>query len=423
MATVSDKKRRVEKLLGSKIYQIFIDRFAGCRENYTIDDLKREFIGGNLMSLMNKLDYIKSMNFNVIWLTPFYVNQPNGNHGYHAIDYNHVDQRFAFGNEEEKRQKENIGDLSDSNDVNVETKADLVLKELVKACHAKGLKVMMDFVPNHCHEQHPFFKKAKANTGYRDWFYFTGDGDNQTYLKFLDIGELPKLNLSNPEVRTYLIESTKKFLSYGIDAVRVDHCIGPKKEDLNEIIKEIHKTYPDVPFIGEILPFGCQHAPESVFGISKEELMLFKEDNLEAIHHLDGVFLSYYDILDGVLDFSFQYFVDKFVSGALTEEQCRQKLINHFDKYKDKNYLLLKNIDSHDCDRIMFRCHNNPQILHKALELLYDNYSGRNDPVVIYYGTEDFMTQDDTIRRGSYGDYRCRQPMKFIYEKHHSFFN
>jgi len=419
MAKTSDKKSRVEKLKGSKIYQVFIDRFAGCREDYTVDDLKRRFIGGNLTSLMGKLDYIISMGFNVIWLTPFYVNQPNGNHGYHATDYNHVDSRFAFGNEEKRGQKRKFEELSDDHDANVETKADLVLKEFVKKCHAKELKVMMDFVPNHCHEEHPFFKKAKAKTSHRNWFYFTGED----YLKFLDIGELPKLNLSNPEVRTHLIESTKKFLSYGIDAVRVDHCIGPKKEDLNNIIKEIHKTYPDVPFIGEILPFGCQHAPESVLGIAKEDLMKFKEDNLEAIDHLDDVFLSYCDILDGVLDFSFQYFVDKFVSGTLTEEQCRQKLIHHFNKYKGKNYLLLKNIDSHDCDRIMFRCHNNPQLLHKALELLYEEYSGRNDPLVIYYGTEDFMTQEDTIRRGSYGDYRCRQPMKFIYEKHHSFFN
>jgi len=423
----SDRERRIKKFRGAKIYQIFIDRFAGCIdiEKCSIDVLKRHFVQGNLSDINDDiLNYIKSMGFNVIWLTPFYVNQPNGNHGYHVINYNHVDPRFAFGNLDGiDEDKKSIGDPLNENDVNIETEADKVLKKFVEACHKKGMMVMMDFVPNHCHDTHPFFIEAKKNNSseYRNWFYF--NNDNINYLQFLHVGELPKLNLSNPEVRAHLINSTKKFLKYKIDAVRVDHCIGPNKNDLNEIIEEIHKTYPDVPFIGEILPFGCQEASETIYGIEPEKVEKFRNENFDAIEALDEIFLDYHGVLDGVLDFSFQYNVDKFVSGFLDEEGCIKRLNDHFSKYKNKkDFLLLKNIDSHDCDRIMYRCHNDIDIQQKALEFLYKDYCERNDPLVVYYGTEDLMTQNDTIRRGSYGDYRCRQPMRFIYKKQKSIF-
>ena len=111
-----------------KIYQILIDRFAGCKENYTNDDLKYNFIDGNIKSLMTKLDYIKNLNFNMIYLTPFFVNQPNGYHGYHVINFNHVDPRFAFG---EKVVDNNIGNAFDPNDVKIETSSDLLLKHFI----------------------------------------------------------------------------------------------------------------------------------------------------------------------------------------------------------------------------------------------------------------------------------------------------
>jgi len=428
---VTKKEKRISKFKGAKIYQVFIDRFAGClnEEYYSIEDLKKKRIYGNLIDLIKKIDYIKSMDFDTIWLTPFYVNQPYGNHGYHVTNFNHVDPYFAFGNldnkyngNENKKQlekKKNIGNPFEENDVFIETKADEVLKKFVNKCHEKGIRVMMDFVPNHCHKDHPFFKKALNNkkSSYREWFYFNEENSQQSYLKFLNIDDLPKLNLGHRKVQKHLINSTKKFLSYGIDAVRIDHCIGPKRKHLRKIIKKIHKKYPEVPFFGEILPFGCEHAPETVFGIKEKDLQVFKQKNYESIDYLDDIFLKYYNTIDGVLDFSFFYYIDEMVSGYLKEEECREKLNHHFQKYMDKTkFLLIKHVDSHDQDRIMFRCYNNVKILQKAMDLLYEDYYERNDPLVVYYGTEDLMTQDDTIRRGDYGDYRCRLPMKFIFE-------
>jgi glycosidase len=430
---------------GAKIYQVFTDRFAGHKEKYTDDELRKNFLYGNIKALMTKLDYIKSMNFNMIWLTPFYVNQPAGYHGYHAENFNHVDPKFAYG---EKIEDNNVGNVFDSNDVELETGADLVLKEFVQECHKKDLKVMMDFVPNHCYETHPYFIDAKKdiNSKYRNWFYFIKEEkkeenntdqsyfsnifsyffsssneeekkkkeDSYRHLAFLFFSDLPKLNLENPEVQEHLIKSTKKFLSYGIDAVRVDHAIGPKPEGLKIIVSKIHEEYPNVPFIGEIVPFGSANHSETILGTSKEILEKLPEANPETLKVLDELYLNYIGILDGVLDFSFQYYVDLFVTGKITEEQCIKEIEEHFQRFENhKDFLLLKNIDSHDCDRIMFRCKNNVYLFQKAMKLLYKEYLGRKDPIVVYYGTEDFMTQEKTIYGEPYGDFRCRQPMYF----------
>ena len=147
-------------LQNGRIYQVLIDRFAGYKNNYSIEDLKKNFIYGNIQSLIEKIDYIKSLNFNCIWISPFFVNQPNGYHGYHAINFNHVDPRFAFG---ENPPDNDIGDVFDPNDIDKETESDLILKKFVKECHRKGLFVMMDIVPNHVYKTHPIFLDALKN--------------------------------------------------------------------------------------------------------------------------------------------------------------------------------------------------------------------------------------------------------------------
>ena len=438
---------------GAKIYQVFLDRFAGHKEKFTEEELRKGFLYGNMKALIKKLDYIKSLNFDMIWLTPFYVNQPMGYHGYHAENYNHVDPRFAYG---ENILDNNKGNVFDPNDVNIETGADLVLKDLIQECHQRNIKIMMDFVPNHCFITHPFFKDAQNNekSKYRDWFYFIKNEEEEIkeekkegnksakkgkkstkkeddknksllakkkkrepeirHLGFLDFGDLPKLNLKNKEVQTHLINSTLKFLKYGIDAVRIDHCIGPDSASLKCIISKIHETFPKVPFIGELLPFGISKHSESILGISFEDLKKLDKIDLDSIKFLDEIMLRYVGCLDGLLDFSFQFYVDMFVKGEIDEKKCNEEIIEHFKRFeKAKNFILLKNIDSHDCDRIMFRCKNNYNIFQKAMELLYKNWEGRNDPLVLYYGTEDFMNQEKTIYGEPYGDFRCRQPMYF----------
>ena len=167
----SQTKNSFEWIKGAKIYQVFTDRFAGHKEKFTDEELRKDFLYGNLKALITKLDYIKSMGFNMVWITASYVNQPKGYHGYHAENYNYVDPRFTYG---EKIEANNKGDDFAPNDVNIEIGADLVLKELIQECHKRDLKIMMYFVHNHSYGTHPFFVHGKKNVNskYRNWFYF-----------------------------------------------------------------------------------------------------------------------------------------------------------------------------------------------------------------------------------------------------------
>ena len=445
----SEKEKRFEVLKGRRIYQIFIDRFAGHKTEYTEEELKKGFLYGNIKALMSKIDYIKSMNFDMIWLSPFYVNQKNGYHGYHVVNYNHVDPRFAYG---EKPEDENIGNPLDENDVNLETSSDLVLKKFVELCHEKNMKIMMDLVPNHVYETHPFFIDAKnnENSKYRDWFYFIKEEKKETkkkgkkkrktpkksikkdntielkeeeeknytyhHLSFLGFNDLPKLNLENEDCLNHIINSTKKFLSYGIDAVRIDHILGPSKNSIKKMVEKIHETYSNVPFVMEFLPFGIpQKNYDTIKAIDKENLKKFKEIDLNTAKNLDENFLTYDNIVDGALDVAFFALIDLFLRKKLTEEQCNKEIEEHFKRYENhKNFILVKHVDSHDSDRLMYRCHGNMLLFEKAINMLNTKYLGRNDPIVIFYGTEDLMSQEKSIFGEPFGDFRCRLPMYFL---------
>ena len=152
-----------------------------------------------------------------------------------------------------------------------------------------------------------------------------------------------------------------------------------------------------------------------MLGTSKETLQKLDFLTLDALKVMDELYLQYTNILDGVLDFTFLYYVDFFVNKtAITEEKCIELLEEHFKKFENyPDFFLLKNLDSHDCDRIMFRCTNNMSLFQKAMKLLYKEYLDKRDLPVIYYGTEDFMTQEKTMEGESYGDHRCGQPMYF----------
>ena len=99
----------------------------------------------------------------------------------------------------------------------------------------------MDLVPNHVYMIHPYFKKKK----------FIKKREVVRHLAFLSFYDLPKLNQTNKDVQTHLINSTEKFLKYGIDVVHIDHCIGSEFQSLKNIINKINESFPNAPFIGE----------------------------------------------------------------------------------------------------------------------------------------------------------------------------
>lgn len=173
---------------------------------------------GDLPGITQRLDHLVMLGVDALWLSPFYPS-PMADFGYDVADYVNVDPLF--------------GTLAD-------------FDALVAAAHARGLKVIIDLVPNHTSDAHPWFREARASrtNPKRDWYIwrdpapdggpptnwlseFGGsawardEGSGQYYYHaFLD--RQPDLNWRNPEVAHAIHEVMRFWLRRGVDGFRVD---------------------------------------------------------------------------------------------------------------------------------------------------------------------------------------------------------
>jgi alpha-glucosidase len=207
----------------SVIYQVYVRSFT---------DSDGDGVG-DLAGVRARLDYLKGLGVDGIWLTPCYPS-PQHDHGYDVADY------FAIQPE--------YGSLDG-------------FDEFVSAAHERGLRVLMDLVPNHCSDQHPWFQAAlKAAPGSRERARFifrdgTGPrGENppnnwrsvfggpawtrvtepdgkpgQWYLHLFDVTQ-PDFDWSNQEVVDYFDEVLRFWFARGIDGFRIDVAHGMAKE-------------------------------------------------------------------------------------------------------------------------------------------------------------------------------------------------
>ena len=344
------------------IYHILIDRFAGCKSN---EWDKPRFLGGNIRGIINKLDYIKELGVNTLWISPFY--EASAYHGYHITDFFKVDPHF--GNQDD-------------------------LIELINKVHKAGMRIITDFVPNHCSHKHPFFLDAQKNenTKYKKWFYFRNWPDD--YLCFLSFKELPKLNLDNLKTVTHIIDSAKYWLSLGIDGYRLDHCIGPKHKFWKAFREELKNDYPDCVLIGEAWMRGIKFRELRTVNVRRKYLKWLQGEAS------DGLFKEYIGELDGVLDFAFQRIICNFALRRISKEEVIHQLQRHYRKFPP-NFYLPTFLDNHDMDRFLFECNNNIEILKEAVQIQFSI----DQPKIIYYGTEVGISQGEFIRNiSSHGD-------------------
>lgn len=172
---------------------------------------------GDLRGILSKLDYIRSIGVDVIWLCPVYKS-PNCDNGYDISDYRAIMDEF--------------GDIND-------------MKELITETHNKGMKLIMDLVANHTSDEHEWFmesKKAKDNP-YRDYYiwkpalngqepnnwrsFFGGkawkyDVDTGEYYLHLFADKQPDLNWENETVRKSIYDIMTWWFELGIDGFRMD---------------------------------------------------------------------------------------------------------------------------------------------------------------------------------------------------------
>lgn len=174
---------------------------------------------GDLRGVIQKLDYLShTLGVDAIWLSPFY-RSPMADFGYDVADYTDVDPMF--------------GTLAD-------------FDALVAAAHERGVRVVVDFVPNHSSDQHPWFIESRSsrNNPKRDWYTWRDpkpDGSppnnwlsvfggsawtldprtGQYYLhSFLE--EQPDLNWRNPELKSAMLDAVRFWLRRGVDGFRID---------------------------------------------------------------------------------------------------------------------------------------------------------------------------------------------------------
>ena len=194
------------------VYHILIDRFAG----YDISRnwKKPRFMGGNLAGVSDRLGYLNDLGINTIWLSPVFKN--TAYHGYHITDFYSTDPRF--GTERE-------------------------LTNLIRKAHYLNIRVLLDFVPNHCSWKHPFFVEAlhDPKSQYRKWFYF--NTLKNTYKCFLHFRDLPKINLDYGPARDHIVGAAMHWLSFGVDGFRLDH-VSRTITCLLEIFQKGSKTGP-----------------------------------------------------------------------------------------------------------------------------------------------------------------------------------
>ena len=178
-------------------------------------------------AITKRLDDLRDLGVNAIWLAPINVSPP-GDYGYAVVDYFNLNPNYG-------------------------TKEDF--HRMVQEAHARGIRVLMDFVPNHSSAQHPYFLSAKENgPGSAYWNFYDRDETGKP-THYFDWIHLPNLNYENPEVRNMMIEAFSYWVrEFGVDGFRVDACWGVKQRrpDFWPMWrKELKRIKPDLMLLAE----------------------------------------------------------------------------------------------------------------------------------------------------------------------------
>ena len=388
------------------LYMLMPDRFASGRNitkpmkglnPYVVDRSKPSLRhGGDLEGVRQHLDYFNQLGVTALWFTPVLENNsPDMNsqstyHGYATTNYYRVDPRFG-------------------------TNEDYV--RLVAEAHAKGLKVVMDMIFNHCGYDHPWVKDMPS----KDWFNtpeWMKKGDSyylQTSYKLtpvLDpyaskvdkretvdgwfVRSMPDLNQKNPHVMTYLIQNSEWWIeTVGIDGIRMDTYPYADRKAMSQWMKILNEEYPNFNTVGETW------VTEPAYTAAWQ-----KDSKLSKVN-------SY---LKTVMDFSFY---DKINLAKHEETDAWWKGLNRIYNSLCYDYLyenpssVMAFIENHDTDRFLENG-KDTLALKQALALLLTI----NRIPQLYYGTEVLMNGTKEVTDGNV---RCDFPGGFAGDKHNAF--
>ena len=377
------------------LYMLMPDRFAsGKTDNDQIkgmmpykNDRSQPSLrhGGDLEGIRQHLDYFKQLGVTALWFTPVLENNSPDNggnstyHGYATTDYYKVDPRFGT-NEEYRR--------------------------LTDEAHAKGLKVVMDMIFNHCGFDHPWIKDmpshdwlnqpqwleksggtTKPNEDYLQTSYkltpvvdpYASKIDTKETVEGWFVPTMPDLNQHNPHVMTYLIQNSIWWIeTVGIDGIRMDTYPYAFADGMARWMKELNDEYPNFNTVGETW---------------------VTEPAYTAAWQKDSKVAKVNSHLKTVMDFSFY---DK-INQAKNEEtddwwQGMNRIYNNFvyDYLYPNPESVMAFIDNHDTDRFLGNGRDT-LALKQALALLL---TVKRIPQ-IYYGTEILMNGTKQVTDGN----------------------
>lgn len=347
-----DTDRVPDWLRNAVIYQVFIDRFAPpAGEAFDTTATPGGFYGGTLRGVTEHLDYIHTLGVTCLWLSPLFPSPSH--HGYDATDYQSVEPRLG---------------------------SDADLRGLIVAAHARGIRVILDFVANHMSSQHAAFQRALADTDSpeRGWFRFTHWPDQ--YLTFFGVQDHPQIDADNPAAQAYLIDSARHWLERGADGFRLDYANGPSYGFWSAFRAATRAANPESVTLGEVVETAALQR-------------------------------SYAGRMDGCLDFLLMQALRQFFAfGTMTATAFDGFLRRHLG-YFPTDFVLPSFLDNHDMNRFLWVVGGDVRRLKLAALCQFT----LPNPPIVYYGTEVGLSQQRDVRYadGSGHPEESRLPMRW----------
>ena len=367
------------------MYLITPDRYVnGDPENDDIEymyerpnrDDNRGLHGGDIQGIINQLDYIEEMGFTTIWLNPVLENnmKRSSYHGYSTTDYYKIDPRFGTNE---------------------------LFLELSQKAKKRGIKLVMDMIPNHCGSEHWFFKDPPME----DWFnnqsgfkqtshrretiqdIHASEIDKKDHIDGWFVETMPDLNQKNQKMSTYLIQNTLWWIEYAeLSGIRVDTYPYSDKDFMSDWTYVVMDEYPNFNIVGEEWS-------------DNPSLISYWQKN--KVNH-DG-YVSYLPtLMDFPLQISFvEALNDDFGWGKGFVKPYRT-LANDF-VYPNPNNLLIFP-DNHDMARFYTQVNNDLDLF--KMGIVY--YSTMRGIPQFYYGTEILMNSNENP--GDHGLIRTEFP-------------
>ncbi len=340
---------------------------------------------GDLQGIINKLDYIKQLGFETIWISPFYLS-PQADHGYDVKDYYSIEPDY--------------GTMQ-------------LAEQLIAEVHKRNMKVLFDMVLNHTSEQHAWFQESKCSRDNpkADWYVWAdgkGNGPPNNWKSMLGgsawhyvperkqwyyaafLPFQPDLNYHNPEVKRAMFDVVRFWLAKGVDGFRLDLFNSMMEDD----------RFRDNPFAFRLITKDDEGFFQKMeYTMNYQDNYRFAEDLRSVMDEFDQperfllgeVFGEYHAIKEYLGNASNRLhlaFLFDILNFDFSAAYFRQKLMER-EQYFPAPYQPVYAFSNHDRKRSISRMGNDPE---KAKVLTMLQLTTRGVPVV-YMGEEIGMTQ------------------------------